>query len=95
MFGIGAKGELRLGAGFAVEVSGAKRAAVGAGAIPLGKASASGRAENLHVHEGSLAAGDFAFWEYYCLVTPPPSPMDLWNHGVRGKTRKNPRAASG
>ena len=57
MFGIGAKGELRLSAGFAVEGSGAKRATVGAGAIPLGEASASCRAENLYQHERECSSG--------------------------------------
>ena len=48
---IGADGNLCLGAGFAVEGSGAHGAAVRAGAIPLGESSASGRTENLHAHD--------------------------------------------
>src|SRR5271166_5315107 len=51
---IGADGDLRLRAGFAVEGSGAQGAAVGAGTIPLGKTSAGGRAEDLDEHVGSV-----------------------------------------
>ena len=73
MLGIGANGELRLGAGFAVEGSGAQRAAVGAGAIPLGEASASGRAENLDPHARECSSeifpglGNITDWEDYSL----------------------------
>jgi hypothetical protein len=47
---VGADGKLGLGAGLAVERSGAQGAAVGAGAIPLGEPSAGSRAENFHAH---------------------------------------------
>jgi hypothetical protein len=47
---VGADGELRLGAGFAVEGSGAQGGAVGAGAIPLGETSARAGSENFYAH---------------------------------------------
>jgi hypothetical protein len=48
---VGADGDLRLGAGFAGENSGAQGAAVGADAIPLRESAAGGRAEDFDAHE--------------------------------------------
>jgi hypothetical protein len=55
--GVGTDGDLGLGAGLSRELSGSKSAAVRAGAIPLRERSSGGRAENLDVHSGSVAAG--------------------------------------
>lgn len=34
----------------------------------------------------------FRLREIYWLVPPPPSPSVSWNHQLRGKSPKNPRA---
>lgn len=61
--GIGADGNLRLRAGLAAELPGAHGTTVGAGAVPLRKASASSRAENLDLHDGSVAAGGISHFD--------------------------------
>ena len=77
VFRVRADRELSLGARFAAKGSGSLRAAVGAGAIPLGKASASGGAEDANVHGGSLAAEEiFLIWEILLVGNPTPLPLE-------------------
>src|SRR5579871_3051301 len=64
--------ELRLGARFAVEGPGALGCAIRAGAIPLREPTSCGRAENLDVHDWSLAAGNASpiFWQSVLDIFP-------------------------
>ena len=50
-------GDLRLGSTFAVEGPGSQRTAIRAGAIPLGKAPARGRAQDFNAHSCGLQRG--------------------------------------
>ena len=73
--GVGTDGDLGLGAGLSRELSGSENAAVGAGAIPLWERSSSGRAENLDLHSGSVAAGGaISVLGKILFGGPPPSP---------------------
>ena len=92
--GVGADGDLGLGAGLSKELSGSENAAVGAGAVPLWERSSSGRAENLDLHSGSVAAaGEISVLGKILFGGIPPSPPVYWNHWVRGKTQSNLRPA--
>jgi len=67
-----------LATGFALKCSGAERAAVGAGAVPLGEGSAGGRAEDSYAHICECNVCEY-LWdnstlsEDHWLVTPPSS----------------------
>src|SRR5579871_1911713 len=78
VFWVGADGNLRLSAGFALELSGAKGTAVGAGTIPLGETTACGRTQNLDLHGGSLPASVFGN-----LLVGNPHPPPLRISGIR------------
>jgi hypothetical protein len=84
---IGADGDLRLRTRFAAKRSGANRATIGAGAIPLGKSSSSSGTENLNAHFRSVAAGELISGFGILLVDnpTPPSPLVYWNHRFSGK----------
>src|ERR1700733_14862063 len=76
--GVGADGDLGLGAGLSRELSGSENAAVGAGAVPLWERSSSGRAENLDLHSGSVAAaGEISVLGKILFGGIPPSPPGL------------------
>jgi len=89
VLGVSADRDLGLGSGFSVKCSDAHCTAIRAGAIPLGEASASGRAENFDLHGGKCSsAWAIPFLEILLVGNSLPPPPVRWNQRFGGKIRE-------